>query len=171
MNERIKEKKIPSTRKKIKVIGLETYINQRTGALEDMQVISIEDRDANFHKIWLQHIIMSLDVIGTQKMRFAFWLLEQMTTDNLIPMTFKQMAEKSGYSIDTVKRVIPALIESEFLVRINQGVYQVNPSLIFKGGSHHRMNVLMQYQAYIPESNATSGAEGCGERPEPPTKR
>jgi hypothetical protein len=139
------------TRKKIKVIGTETYINQRTGHLEDMQVISVEDRDANFHKLWLQHIVLSLDIVGNQKMRFVFWLLEQMTSDNLLPMTFRQMAELSGYSLETVKRVIHALIESDFLARVNQGVYRVNPNLIFKGGSNYRMNVLVQYQAYVRE--------------------
>jgi len=136
------------TRKKIKVIGKETYINQRTGFLEDMQVISVEDRDANFHKLWLQHIVLSLDIVGNQKMRFVFWLLEQMTPDNLIPLTQRQMAEQSGYSLETVKRVIPALKSSDFLAQINQGVYRVNPDLIFKGGSNYRMNVLVQYQAY-----------------------
>lgn len=145
--ERVKDKKM-KTRKKIKVIGLETYINQRTGHLEDMQVISIEDKDANFHKIWLEHIVLSLEIVGNQKMRFVFWLIEQMTPDNLIPMTFRQMALGSGCSLDTVRRVVPALISSDFLVRINQGVYRVNPDLIFKGGSKYRMNVLMQYQAY-----------------------
>jgi len=153
-NKNVKNQKYQTTRKKIKVIGTETYINQRTGSLEDMQVISIEDRDANFHKIWLQHIILSMDMIGNQKTRFALWLLEQMSSDNLIPMTFRQMAKNSGISIDTVKRVIPTLIEANFLVKINGGVYRVNPDLIFKGGSHHRMNVLLQYQAYVPKKES-----------------
>ena len=42
-----------TTRKKVKVIGTETYINQQTGELQEMQVIDIEERDANFHKLWL----------------------------------------------------------------------------------------------------------------------
>lgn len=134
-----------NTRKKIKVIGTETYINQRTGTLEDMQVISIEDRDANFHKIWLEHIIHSMDIIGNQKIRFAFWLLDQMNSDNQITMTYRQMANKSDISLDTIKRTVAALIESNFLVRYNIGVYQVNPDMIFKGGKTTRMNVLLEY--------------------------
>ena len=42
-----------TTRKKVKVVGTETYINQKTGELQEMQVIDIEERDANFHKLWL----------------------------------------------------------------------------------------------------------------------
>ena len=37
-----------TTRKKVKVVGTETYINQKTGELQEMQVIDIEERDANF---------------------------------------------------------------------------------------------------------------------------
>ncbi|HDR8306450.1 TPA: replication/maintenance protein RepL, partial [Bacillus cereus] len=29
-----------------------------------MNVINVEERDANFHKLWLGHIIQSLDLIG-----------------------------------------------------------------------------------------------------------
>lgn len=49
------------------------------------------------------------------------------------------------YSLDTVKRTVAALIESDFLVRYNIGVYQVNPDVIFKGGKMNRLNVLLEY--------------------------
>jgi hypothetical protein len=136
---------MPTTRKKVKIIGTETYINQTTGALQDMQVISIEDRDANFHKIWLEHIIHSLDIIGNQKTRLAFWLLDQMDSENKICMTQRQMSQKSEISLFTVKNTVKALIENNFLVKYNLGVYQVNPDVIFKGGKTDRMNILLEY--------------------------
>ena len=37
-----------TTRKKVKVIGTETYIKQDTGEIAEMQVVKIEERDANF---------------------------------------------------------------------------------------------------------------------------
>ena len=46
-----------TTRKRVKVVGTETYIKQDTGELREMQVIDIEERDANFHKLWLGHIL------------------------------------------------------------------------------------------------------------------
>lgn len=135
-----------TTRRKVKVVGTQTFINQSTGELQDMQVVSIAERDANFHKIWLEHIIQSLDIIGNQKMRFAFWLLDNMNSENQITMTLRQMTQKSGMSLQTVSRTIRALMESDFLRRVNQGVYQVNPDVIFKGGMSNRMNVLLEYQ-------------------------
>lgn len=135
-----------NTRRTVKIIGTEKYIKQDTGEIEEMQVVSIEERDANFHKIWLEHIIHSMDIIGNQKIRLAFWLLDQMNSENQIIMTYKQMAERSKISIDTVKKTIAALMESNFLVRIQVGVYQINPDVIFKGGKTNRINVLLEYR-------------------------
>ena len=61
-----------TTRKKVKVIGTETYIKQDTGEIAEMQVVKIEERDANFHKLWLGHILQSIDLIGNQKTKLAF---------------------------------------------------------------------------------------------------
>ena len=122
-----------TTRKKVKVVGTETYINQKTGELQEMQVIDIEERDANFHKLWLGHILQSIDLIGNQKTRLAFWILDHLDSNNLLPMTQRQIANKSGISYQTVSRTLQALIDSNFLQRINQGAYRVKSRCIIQG--------------------------------------
>ena len=64
--------KIWLLQEKVKVIGTETYIKQDTGEIAEMQVVKIEERDANFHKLWLGHILQSIDLIGNQKTKLAF---------------------------------------------------------------------------------------------------
>ena len=98
-----------------------------------------------FHKLWLGHILQSIDLIGNQKTRLAFWILDHLDSNNLLPMTQRQIANKSGISYQTVSRTLQALIDSNFLQRINQGAYRVNPDVLFKGGKTARMNVLLQY--------------------------
>jgi len=144
---------MPSTRKAVKVIGTETYINQETGEIKEMQVINIEERDANFHKLWLGHIIQAINLMGNQKIKFAFWLLEQMNSDNLITMTVRQMSIKGKVSLQTASRAVKTLIDSDFLVKINMGVYQVNPEMIFKGGKTDRMNVMISYKKTQKEAD------------------
>jgi len=148
-----------TTRKKVKVIGVETYVNQKTGEIQEMQVISIQERDANFHKLWLGHIIQAMDIIGNQKVRFAFWLLDQMNRDNQITMTQRQMAKKSGMSLQTIQRTLAALIEANFLIKYNWGVYQVNPDAIFKGGKTDRMNILISYKQASNEAKTEKETE------------
>lgn len=135
-----------NTRKKVKVVGKESYINQSTGEINEMQVIEIEERDANFHKLWLGHILNSIDLIGNQKTKLAFWVLDNLDSNNLLTMTQRQIADKSGISYQTVSRTLKALIDSNFLQCVNQGVYRVNPDVLFKGGKNARMNVLYKYK-------------------------
>lgn len=98
-----KLKRKNTTRKKVKVIGGEKYQNLATGEVQDTYSIFIQEKDANFHKIWLEHIIQSIDIIGNQKIRFAFWLIEHMNRENQITMTYRQMTKASGVSLDTVE--------------------------------------------------------------------
>ncbi len=134
-----------TTRKKVKVIGSEKYINQHTGEIEEMNVINIEERDANFYKLWLGHILQSIDIIGNQKTRLAFWILDNLDKENQLIMTQRLIAKKTNMSIMTVSQTLRALINSNFLQKINSGAYRVNPDVLFKGGKADRLNVLVKY--------------------------
>ena len=134
-----------NTKKKVKIIGTENYIKQDTGEIKEMQVINVEERDFNFHKVWLGHIINSIDLIGNQKTKLAFWIIENLNKENQLIMTQRKIAEKTGMSMQTVSLTIKALIESNFLVKINSGAYRVNPNVLFKGGKTDRLNVLIEY--------------------------
>lgn len=148
-----------NTRRKVKVIGTESYINQQTGEIQEMRVISVEERDANFHKFWLSSVIQSLDLIGNQKIKLAFWLMENMNSENEITLTQRQIAKESGISLDTVRRTIKALVDSDFLKRKNWGCYAVNPELVFKGQYGSRMNVLYKYSELDEDDDEKSEQE------------
>ena len=139
-------KKKITTRKKTKVIGTKTYIDRDTGELNEMQVISIEERDANFHKIWLGHIVQSLDLIGNKKIKVLNYLMENLNSENMFLEGQREVAESLNISIQTVSRTFRALQESDFMRQPKNGIYQINPNIIFKGGKEKRFNVLLKYQ-------------------------
>lgn len=143
----------PITRKKLKVIGTQEYINKQTGEIEEMNVISIEERDANFHKLWLGHILNNINLIGNQKTKIAFWILDNLDSENKLIMTQQKIVEKTGISYQTVNFTIKTLIKNNFLIKINSGAYRVNPDIIFKGGKTDRMNVLYKYQNEKQKNN------------------
>lgn len=88
--------------KKVKVVGNADYLNPRTGEIENFQVIRMEDRDFNFTKIWMSAIVQSLDIIGNQKTRLAFWIIEHLDSNNQLIMTQRQISKKSGISLRTM---------------------------------------------------------------------
>src|SRR5699024_10393808 len=134
-----------TTRKKVKFLGNKEFIDASTGEKETMQVTNIEERDANFHKIWPGHMLESLDMIGNQKIRVAMFIMENINKENELIMTYRVIAEKTNTSLQTVSETMKALQESNLLSKIRNGYYRVNPDVIFKGGRNDRMNVLLRY--------------------------
>lgn len=133
------------TQKKLKVVGTQQFLNITTGEVEDFQVTSIEERDYNFHKVWMKNFINTLEIVGNQKSKLCFWLIDNLNKENQICMTYRQIAEKTNISLDTVRVTMKLLLEADFLRRINQGCYVVNPDIIFKGSRSGRLNVLNTY--------------------------
>lgn len=137
------------TTKKQKFVGYRELVDPETGEKYPMQMNVLEDRDFNFHKVWLQHLVNSLDSISNQKLRLAFWIIDNLDRENKLTMTQRAIAEKSGMSYQTVNRTIKALQEGNpaFLVKINSGAYRVNPEVIWKGSHSNRMGICYEYRS------------------------
>ena len=140
-----KYKKPKATRKKVKFQGTQTYINKDTGEVLEMSVTEIEERDANFHKIWLGHMLESLDLIGNQKIRVALFIMNNLNRDNEFLMTYDMIEKKAGISRPTIAETMEVLQESDFLQKVKNGHYRINPDVLFKGGKSDRLNILLKY--------------------------
>jgi hypothetical protein len=147
-----------TTSKKQKFVGIQEYINPQTGEVVPMQVTKLEDRDFNFHKVWLQHLITSLDEISNKKMELAFWIIENLNTENQLIMTQRTISQKTGISLGTVRDTMKALQNGKpaFLVKINSGAYQVNPQVIWKGSHGKRMGIVFDYVDNINQKTETT---------------
>ena len=104
-----------TTKNKVKVIGTEQYINVSTGELEEMQVTTIEERDYNFTKIWMKNLILTMDIVGNQKTKFCFWLIDHLNRDNILIGTQRDMAEDCNVSLQTVSVTLKLLMDANFL--------------------------------------------------------
>lgn len=148
----MKKKTNQTTSKKVKYKGTESFVNAATGEIIEMQVTEIEERDFNFHKIWLKNIINTLDLVGNQKTRLAFWIVEHLDKENQLTLTYRQIVEEYSktenqkISLDTVTKTMSILLNSDFMRRKNSGCYIINPDVVFKGTRTGRLNVLNQYR-------------------------
>lgn len=139
------------TTKKQKFVGYKTLVDPDTGETYPMQMNILEERDFNFHKVWMRHLVNSLDAISNQKLRLAFWIIDNLNRENQLIMTQRAIAEASGMSLQTVSRTLKALCEAPegspaFLQKINSGAYRVNPEVLFKGSHSNRMGICYEYQ-------------------------
>lgn len=139
------------TTKKQKFVGYKILVDPETGKTYPMQMNVMEDRDFNFHKVWLQHLVNSLDSISNQKLRLAFWIIDHLDRENQLIMTQRAIADATNMSTKTVNTTLKALCEAPegspaFLQRINSGAYRVNPEVIFKGSHSNRMGICYEYK-------------------------
>lgn len=141
---KITYKKAKQTRKKVKFMGTQKFFDEK-GEIHEMQVTDIEERDANFHKIWLGHLLESLDMIGNKKLKVAMFIMNELNKENQFIGTHRYIAEKTNISLPTITETMRVLQESNFLIKVRNGFYRANPDVIFKGGKTDRMNVLLRY--------------------------
>lgn len=127
-------------------IGRERYINEQTGEVQEFDVIEQTDKDFNFDKLWLGHILNSLDIIGNKKIKVLNWLLSNKNAQNQILGTQREIAEKTDVSGPIVNETMGMLIQSNLLKKVRNGLYMLNPDVLFKGGNNQRLNVLMKYK-------------------------
>lgn len=148
------------TSKKVKVVGTQTYINAQTGEAEQFQVVSIEDRDAHFEKLWLGHILEAIDEIGNAKMRILTYLLkERHPATNQIIKTQREIAQETGISRATITDTLKALEEHD-IIRRKTGVLFLNPNVVFKGAHNSRMRVLLEYQHHGQQADLFEEQQG-----------
>ena len=133
------------TQKKMRVVGTQKFVNVQTGEVEDFQVTSVEERDFNFHKVWMKNFINTLEIVGNQKSKLCFWIIDNLNKENQLCMTYRQIAEKTKISLDTVRVTMKLLLEADFLRKVNMGCYVVNPDVVYKGTRTGRLNVLNTY--------------------------
>lgn len=134
-----------TTTKKVKFRTQETYVNIRTGELKEMNVMEVESRDFNFHKIWLHDVIGTLSNITNKKMKVAFWIVDNLNRENQLIGTYRQIADKTGVALETVRSTMQILLENDFMRKINSGAYMINPNLLYKGTKNGRLNILTCY--------------------------
>lgn len=166
------------TLKKQKFVGTKTLVDPETGEAWASQINVLEDRDFNFHKVWLEHLVQALDDISNQRLRLAFWIIDHLDKENKLVMTQRAIAEKSGMGLATVTRTMRALQGGEvpFLQKINSGAYRVNPDVIFKGSVGNRIAVCYEYaettnrnQEQPPKPKATRTRKAKQKPQEKPT--
>src|SRR5699024_62405 len=98
-----------TTRKKVKFLGTKEFIDASTGEKETMQVPNIEARDANWHNIWLGHMLESLDMIGNQRIRVGMFIMENIDKENELIVTYRVIAEKANTSLQPLSETMKPL--------------------------------------------------------------
>lgn len=144
-NQKRRKNKSKNTSTKMTKIGTQQFVNKDTGEVETFNIIEEHDQDFNFEKIWLGHLLESLEVLGNAKIKVLNHLLAIKNSDNQIIATQRQLANDVGVSVPVVNETIKKLVQANAIVQVTNGVLMLNPEVIFKGKHEKRMNILLRY--------------------------
>jgi hypothetical protein len=115
------------------------------GVIQEIDESYVEEDDFGFIKIWLAHMDYIVYRIGGSKIKVLFFILMNMDKNkNTLCMTQKEMVKKTGIGYNTINAALKKLREDDY-VRSKNGVYMVNPELIFRGKYNKRMYVRKNY--------------------------
>ncbi len=132
-----------------RILGFDRWINQHTGEIIETQTLTkeVKEVDIGFHKLWIGHILETIEEVGNAKVQVLFWLVKQADGGNMIRATLDDIAAKTGVSRRTVARLMAALRKADVVRLEYGGRWLLNPAVVFKGGHNRRMNVLIRYNS------------------------
>ena len=128
-------------------------INTSTGEVCDVY-IEKEVNSQNFWKIWLSDILTVLGIISNSKQLdvVLFIMANVKQSDNTFVGTHESIAARSGVSKRTVATTMKKLLETGFLMKIQNGLYSVNAKYLVKDNENKR-RMIIDYQNTLEPYN------------------
>lgn len=130
------------------LIGTQRRRLQDLDTGEYMEVDQITKRALGqkaFWKVYLIDFLQVLGVLDSKQIDVLIYILEHTKpSDNTYIGTYRKTAAGSGVSLDTATKVMKKLQDSNFIKKVQNGVYQVSPLIMMKG-SEHKKQLLLNY--------------------------
>lgn len=121
-------------------------VDQDTGELIEVEQITKRALgQKQFWKVYLIDFLQILGVLDSKQVDVLIYILENTkASDNTYIGTYRKTAEGSGVALETVRKVMRKLQDSNFVKKVQNGVYQVSPLIMMKG-SEHKKSLLLNY--------------------------
>lgn len=135
-------------KREVKVMDAETGKE-----LDLAPAVSYTVSDRNFHKIFIENLIESLEGVAGKQMKVVLWIIKVMSPRNEVKYTYNEIAEGSKVSLQTVVRTVEALEKHNFLCRDGEW-FLVNPDMVFRGRFESRYQIISRYRHAREQSKA-----------------
>lgn len=128
--------------------GKETYVNQETGEVLEVDKLYRKQVQGNFVKAYIKGLIMMLDVVGGGKAKVVNYLLDNLRlSDNKLIGTTREIANKTKTSPTTVTDTLKALEEGNVIKR-RTGVIMLNPEILIRGDDNKHRHLLIEFEEF-----------------------
>ena len=110
----------------------------------------------NFWKCYLMDFLSILGIIDSKQVDIFIYIVENTNQNNNTFLgTYKKIAEDVRCSSATIARTMKKLQENNFIKKIQNGAWLVNPNILMKGNDNKRQILLSYYQSEDPVNEIT----------------
>jgi len=122
------------------------YIDTETG--EKIYAEQITKRaygQKQFWKIYLMDFLHILGLADSKQIDVLIYILQNTEqANNTFVGTYKKIAKEAKVSEPTIAKIMKKLQENHFIIKVQNGVWQVSPNIMMKG-SEHKKSLLLNY--------------------------
>ena len=130
--------------------GTDVWVNRRTGeTIEADQVIRKVPRNG-FEITYLAYFMDLFDKLGGKKYVVFKYILSNKSTENTLIITNRELAEKTGTSLQTVSDTLKLLRESGLLTQ-RTGAIMLHPQLAHRGSERKEAYLLQKFVSFGEE--------------------
>ena len=143
----------------------QTLVGQRKRELVDTQtgeviwVDQITKRTygtKNFWKCYLMDFLTVLGIIDSRQLDIFIYIVENTNpSNNIFIGTYKKISKDTGCSSTTIARIMKKLQENNFIKKVQNGAWLVNPNILMKGNDTKRQILLSYYETEEPIDKIT----------------
>lgn len=110
----------------------------------------------NFWKCYLMDFLTVLGIIDSKQLDIFIYIVENTNqANNIFLGTYKKIAEDTGCSSRTIAKIMTKLQENNFIKKIQNGAWLVNPNILMKGNDTKRQILLTYYESEEPINEIT----------------
>lgn len=110
----------------------------------------------NFWKCYLMDFLTVLGIIDSRQLDIFIYIVENTNqSTNMFVGTYKKISKDTGCSSTTIARIMKKLQENNFIKKVQNGVWLVNPNILMKGNDTKRQILLSYYESEEPIDQIT----------------
>lgn len=110
----------------------------------------------NFWKCYLMDFLTVLGIIDSKQVDVFIFIVENtQQSNNTFIGTYKHISKSIGVSEPTIAKIMKKLQANNFIKKVQNGVWLVNPNILMKGNDTKRQILLSYYESDEPVDQMT----------------
>lgn len=110
----------------------------------------------SFWKVYLMDFLSVLGIFDNKQVDIFIYIVENTNqSNNLFIGTYKKIADDVGCSSATIAKIMKKLQSNNFIKKVQNGVWFVNPDILMRGNDRKRQILLSYYESEEPVNKIT----------------